>query len=62
MTIKWAKSIAEYKQMQRAEIERWIDRHFLPEAQITWKMHGANAIELTDKNSDTLIVSLDDID
>ena len=62
MTIRGAKSIAEFKQMQQAKIERWIDRHFLPEASITWKMHGANAIELTDKNSDTLIVSLDEID
>ena len=48
MTIRGAKSIAEFKQMQQAEIERWIDRHFLPSAGITWKMHDANAIELTD--------------
>lgn len=61
MTIRGAKSIAEYKQMQRDEIERWIDRHFLPSAGITWKMHGANAIELTDKNSDTLIVPLNEL-
>lgn len=61
MTIKGAKSIAEYKQMQRDEIERWIDEHFLPEAEITWKMHGANAIELTDKNSDTLVVPLNEM-
>lgn len=62
MTIKGAKSIAEYKQMQRDEIERWIDRHFLPSAGITWKMHGANAIELTDETGDTLVVSLDEIE
>lgn len=61
MTIRGAKSIAEFKQMQRAEIERWIDEHFLPEAEITWKMHGANAIELTDKNSDTLVVPLNEM-
>lgn len=61
MTIRGAKSIAEFKQMQRAEIKRWIDEHFLPEAEITWKMHGANAIELTDKNSDTLVVPLNEM-
>lgn len=61
MTIRGAKSIAEFKQMQRAEIEAWINRNFLPEAGITWKMHGANAIELTDKNSDTLVVPLNEM-
>ena len=62
MTIRGAKSIAEFKQMQQAKIQAWIDRHFLPEAGITWKMRGASAIELTDTTGDTLVVSLDEID
>ena len=60
MIIKGARTIAEYKKMQRDIIENWINRNFY-EGSVTWEMNGANAIKLTDTTGDTMVISLDDI-
>ena len=58
MTIKGACTIAEYKQIQ--QIQQWIDDNFI-EGSVTWTMHGANAIEITDTIGDSMTISLDEI-
>ena len=60
MTIKGARTIAEYKQIQRRKIQHWIDDNFI-EGSVTWTMHGANAIEITDTTGDSMTISLDEI-
>ena len=60
MTIKGARTIAEYKQIQRRMIQQWIDDNFI-EGSVTWTMHGANAIEITDTTGDRMTISLDAI-
>lgn len=60
MTIKGARTIAEYKQIQHRKIQRWIDDNFI-EGSVTWTMHGANAIEITDTIGDSMTISLDEI-
>lgn len=60
MVIKGAKTIAEYKQIQAEKIQKWIDSNFF-EGSVVWEMNGANAIKVTDKTGDSMVVSLDEI-
>lgn len=61
MRIKGAKTIAEYKAMQKEHIQNWIEENFI-EGAVTWKMDGANAIKVTDKTGDSMVVQLSEID
>lgn len=61
MKIKGAKTIAEYKSMQKESIQKWIDKHFF-ENSVKWEMDGALHIKVTDKTGDSMIVALKDID
>ena len=61
MKIKGAKTIAEYKAMQREHIQRWIDEIFVKGA-VTWEMDGALHIKVTDKTGDNMRIALDDIE
>ena len=60
MIIKGAKTIAEYKQIQTEKIQNWIDSNFV-EGSVVWEMDGLNAIKVTDKTCDSMVVSLDEI-
>lgn len=61
MKIKGAKTIAEYKAMQKESIQKWIDKYFLKNT-VKWEMDGALHIKVTDKTGDSMIVALKDID
>lgn len=61
MRIKKAKTIQEFKTLQKQKIQEWIDNIFV-EGSVTWQMEGALHIKITDKTGDSVIVSLDDID
>jgi hypothetical protein len=61
MKIKGAKTIAEYKAMQKESIQKWIDKYFLKNS-VKWEMDGALHIKVTDKTGDSMIVALKDID
>lgn len=61
MKIKGAKTIAEYKEMQKKHIQKWIDENFV-ENSVKWEMDGALHIKVTDKTGDSMIVALQDID
>lgn len=61
MVIKGAKTISEYKQTKAEKIQNWIDSNFV-EGSVTWKMDGANAIKVTDKTGDNMVVQLTEID
>lgn len=61
MKIYGAKTIAEYKEIQAQKIQKWIDSNFVKGA-VTWDMDGANAIKVTDKTGDSMIVTLSEID
>lgn len=61
MKIKGAKTIAEYKEMQKKKIQEWIDNNFV-EGAVTWKMDGANAIKVTDTTGESMVVPLNEID
>lgn len=61
MRIKGAKTIAEYKAMQKESIQKWIDKYFLKNS-VKWEMDGALHIKVTDKTGDSMIVALKDID
>lgn len=61
MKIYGAKTIAEYKEIQAQKIQKWIDSNFVNGA-VTWEMDGANAIKVTDKTGDNMIVTLSEID
>mgnify|MGYP000237190853 FL=1 len=61
MTIKGAKTIAEYREIQRSRIEKWIDDRFVS-GSVTWEMDGASHIKVTDKTGDSMTISLDEID
>lgn len=60
MRIKGCKTIAEYKEKQKVKIQEWINDHFF-EGSVTWEMNGANAIKVTDKTGDSMIVQLEKI-
>ena len=60
MVIKGARTIAEYRQIQAEKIQDWIDSNFV-EGSVTWEMNGANAIKVTDRTGDSMVVLLDKI-
>ena len=60
MIIKGARTIAEYKNMQKTRIQKWVDDRFIT-GSVTWEMDGANAIKVTDKRGDSMIVELSKI-
>lgn len=61
MTIKGTRTIAEYKEMQKNRIQKWINDRFF-EGAVTWEMSGASHIKITDKTGDSIIISLDEIE
>lgn len=61
MKISGAKTIAEYKEIRDKKIQKWIDDNFV-EGAVEWEMNGANAIKITDKTGDSMVVQLKDID
>lgn len=61
MKISGAKTIAEYKEIRDKKIQKWIDDNFV-EGAVEWEMNGANAIKVTDKTGDSMVVQLDVID
>ncbi len=61
MTIKGAKTIAEYKEIRDKKIQKWIDDRFIS-GSVTWEMDGASHIKITDKTGDSMVVSLDEIE
>lgn len=61
MKIKGAKTITEYKAIQKESIQKWIDKYFLKNS-VKWEMDGALHIKVTDKTGDSMIVALKDID
>ena len=48
MIIKGARTIAEYREIQKDRIQRWIDDRFV-EGSVTWEMSGVSHIKITDK-------------
>lgn len=60
MKITGAKTIAEYKKMQKEHIQKWIDYNFV-EGAVKWEMDGALHIKVTDRTGDSMVVALDDI-
>ena len=61
MTIKGVRTIAEYKEIQKKRIQKWIDDRFV-ESSVIWEMSGALHIKITDKTGDSIIISLDEIE
>jgi len=61
VVIKGAKTIAEYRQIQAKKIQNWIGSNFV-DGSVTWEMDGANAIKVTDKTGDSMVVQLTEID
>lgn len=61
MTIKGTKTIAEYREIQKDRIQKWIDDRFV-ESSVIWEMSGASHIKITDKTGDNMTISLDEIE
>ena len=61
MKIKGARTIAEYKEIRNEKIQKWIDSNFV-EGSVKWEFDGANAIKVTDKTGDSMLVQLSEID
>lgn len=61
MIIKGARTISEYKEIQKNRIQKWVDDRFIS-GSVTWKMDGASHIKITDKTGDSIIISLDEIE
>ncbi len=61
MTIKGTRTIAEYKEIQKNHIQKWIDDRFIS-GSVTWEMSGASHIKITDKTGDSMTISLDEIE
>lgn len=61
MVIKGARTIAEYRQIQAEKIQNWIDSNFV-EGSVTWEMDGTNAVKVTDRTGDSMIIQLAEID
>lgn len=61
MVIKGAKTIKEFKEIQKNRIQKWVDDRFV-EGSVTWEMDGALHIKITDKTGDSIIISLDEIE
>jgi hypothetical protein len=60
MIIKGARTIVEYNQIKKEKIQSWIDKNFFKDS-VTWEMNGANAIKVTDKTGDSMVVSLNEL-
>lgn len=60
MRIRGAQTITEYKEIQTKKIQKWIDDNFV-EGSVEWKMSGPNAIKVTDKTGDSMVVQLSEI-
>ena len=60
MIIKSTKTIIEYNQVKKEKIQSWIDKNFF-KGSVTWEMYGANAIKVTDKTGDSMVVSLNEL-
>ena len=54
-------TVAEYKEIRAKKIQKWIDSHFV-EGSVKWEFDGANAIKVTDKTGDSMLVQLSEID
>ena len=61
MKISGAKTIAEYKEIRAKKDQNWIDDNFV-DGSVEWEMDGANAIKMTDRTGDSLVVQLAEID
>lgn len=61
MTIKGTKTIAEYRDIQKDRIQKWVDDRFV-EGSVTWEMDGALRVKITDKTGDSMTISLDEIE
>ena len=61
MTIKGARTIAEYKEIQKNRIQKWIDDRFIS-GSVIWEMDGASQIKITDKMGDSMTIQLDEIE
>ena len=61
MKISGVKTIAEYKEIRTKKIQKWIDDNFFKGA-VEWEMDGANAIKVTDRTGDSMVVQLAEID
>lgn len=61
MKIFGAKTIKEYKEIRAMKIQKWIDDNF-DQGAVGWEMDGSNAIKVTDRTGDSLIIPLDVID
>lgn len=60
MIIKHAKTVEEFRQIQKERIQKWIDSNFI-EGAVTWEYQGSSAIKITDKTGDSMTISLDEI-
>lgn len=61
MIIKGARTIYEYKEIQKKRIQKWVDDRFIS-GFVAWEMDGASHIKITDKTGDSIIISLDEIE
>lgn len=61
MKITGCTTIAEYKEVQKQHINRWIDDNFI-ENSVSWEFADALHIKVTDQTGDSMIVSLDEIE
>ena len=61
MKIFGTKTIDEYKEIRDMKIQKWIDDNFVA-GSVTWEMNTANAIRVTDRTGDSMIIQLDAID
>lgn len=61
MTIKGARTIEEYKKIQKNRIQKWVDDRFIS-GSVTWEMDGASQIKITDKMGDSMTIQLDEIE
>lgn len=58
MGIKGAKTVEEFKKMQK--IEQWINKNFV-KGSVTWKLVNDAEFEVTDKTGDTMTMAISDI-
>ena len=61
MRIFGAKTVKEFKEFRTLTVQEWIDSFFVP-GSVTWSYVSNHDIRITDKNGDSMVVSLDDID
>lgn len=61
MKIFGAKTIAEYKEIRTMKIQKWVDDNFIA-GSVTWEMDGANAIKVTDRTGDSMVVQLVEVE